>query len=199
MVKVFFLIVLLAFGQHIKAKESIDVIRLEERDSVVLHCRQKANPIVSEFFKLDSSIALVGINDTCYFVIVGKQYEYKFYYAVVNNGVVSVREGLKTHLWNSKEFRKHKKKCLKKIQKAGDIYAYPYEAGFIIGVKNCNKQYGNNVYFTIYKQGVMLTECRLPIVYIPKPIDSNLWGFMIDNLLYEMCIDTYSQVGLNIK
>ena len=43
----------------------------------------------------------------------------------------------------------------------------------------------------------MLTECRLPIVYNPKPIDSNLWGFMIDNLLYEMCIDTYSQVKLN--
>lgn len=197
MIRLFILFALIICGQHIKAKEPIAVIRLEEGDSVVLHCRQKANPIVSEFFKLDSSIALVGINDTSYFVIVGKQYDYKFYYAVVNNGVVSVREGLKTHLWNPRKFKKHKRKCLRKIQKAGDIYAYPYDTGFIIGVKNCEEQYGNNVYFTIYKHGVMLTECRLPIVYNPKPIDSNLWGFMIDNLLYELCIDTYSQVDLN--
>ena len=201
MVKKVLLFVLLICGQYISAKESIDVVRLAEDDSIVIKCREKSNLIVSDFLKLDSSLALVGINDTCYFVLVGKYKDYKFFYAVVDDKMehITIREALQTYLWNPKEFKKHKKKSLSQIRKAGDIYTYPYESGFIKGVKNCKKQFGNNVYFTIYENGVRLTECLLPIVYLPKPIDSNLWGFMVDNLIYEIDIDTYSRLGLRKK
>lgn len=201
MVKTLLFFVLVVCGQFMSAKESIDVIKIAENDSIVSECRKKALPILSEFFEQDSSIAIVGINDTCYFVIVGKYNNFKYFYAVVDEELnhVSKREALQTYLWNTKEFKKHKKKSLSQIRKAGDIYKYPYESGFIKGVRNCKKQFGDNVYFTIFENGVRLTECLLPIVYHPKPIDSNLWGFMVNNLIYEIDIDIYNRLGIRQK